>query len=181
MIKNIISAWMLCFLFACDSGKQQNIEYFDTKSFFEATITRLSAHGNLLHKELMFGDSTVTQQPSTVNWANELQPFVEIDLHKNAYKARFKADTSKQANTYQVTYTPLDTQTDLKNLVVTIDNSTDAISSIHARFSEQNTLYEATKELVFYNDSLFTISGSQQVKLGKNISYSITGTITGGQ
>jgi hypothetical protein len=52
---------------------------------------------------------------------------------------------------------------------------------LKAIFTEQNTLYSATKNMIYYADSLFTINGSQQAKLGNEVTYSVTGTINAGQ
>lgn len=178
----VVLGLLVCTLFSCDKGKQNTVEYFDSKSFFETAALQLSAKHKSLEKELMFGDSSLTQQFDTVDWKKELQPFAEIDLLKNGYKGRFKVDTTQQSSTeWTIIYTSQDAKTDLKELTLSIRQPDNALRYFKARFNTDNTLYEATKELVYYTDSLFTISGSQQVQLGKNLTYSVTGRITEGR
>lgn len=182
MRKIVILNLLLGILFSCQTEQHHSVDYIDTRSFFEGEVTKLSSQHQSLRKVLVFGDSSVTQQLDVVKWQDELRPFIEIDLLKNAYKGRFKIDSTVGGeSTYIVTYTPLDTKTDLKTLSVTLTNKDHMICSVKAHYNEDNTLYKATKDLVYYTDSLFTISGSQQVQLGNNLKYTVTGRIIEGQ
>jgi hypothetical protein len=182
-MKNVvILTLVLSILSSCQTDQRLSAQYADTRSFFEAEAVRLASQHSALHKVLVFGDSSVTQQLDPVKWQNELRPFIEIDLLKNAYKGRFRADsTARSDETYVVTYTPMDAKTDLKSLSITYTAKDRFICLIKAHYDEDNTLYKATKDLVYYTDSLFTISGSQQVRLGNNLKYTVTGSISEGQ
>ncbi|MES2781039.1 MAG: hypothetical protein V4651_14195 [Bacteroidota bacterium] len=180
-MRTAVLGLLVCVLFSCETSKQNTIQYIDTKALFKDVIERLSAEHKTLQKTLIFGDSSVTQNLSMVNWESELKPFIEIDLLKNAYKGRYKADTLQSENSIKVTYTPLDAKTDLNELVITLSKPGNSLQFLNASFVTNNTLYEATKELNYYADSLFTISGTQQVQLGNNVTYKITGIITEGQ
>lgn len=181
MTRTVSLALFLCTLFSCETDKRNTAAYFDTKSFFEKAALKLSIQQKALKKELVFGDSSVTQQFDRVDWKKELQPFAEIDLQKNGYKGRFKVDTIQNGNQRTITYTSEDPKTDLKELMITLKHSDHSLQYLKARFGTTNTLYEASKELVYYTDSLFTIKGAQQVRLGNNLIYTVTGKITEGQ
>lgn len=180
-MRTVVSGLLVCLMFSCETGKQNTVAYFDTKSFFEEAAMQLSVQRKSLEKELVFGDSSLTQQFTTADWKKELQPFAEIDLLKNGYKGRFRVDTTQQNETEcTITYTSQDAKTDLKELIITLGQADQKLHHLKATFSTDNALYEATKEMVYYTDSLFTLSGSQQVRLGKNLRYHVTGRITGG-
>lgn len=170
-------------LISCSSEKKNiGTTYIDTRSLFVKEIEHLSHHPLRLAKTLQFGDSIATQNLETVNWSQELQPFTELDLCKKSYRGRFSASTKDSGEPFlQLTYTSTDIKTDLQTVTLLINKKDSALISLHADFNEDNTLYKAHKNLSYYADSLFTISGSQSIHLGKAVDYKITGMITEGR
>ena len=177
-MKYFVLVFVMCLLFSCQIEQKETTTYVDTKSLLEDVITQLATRHKSLQKNLIFDDSSTTQQVSKVNWQKELKPFTDIDLLKNNYKGRFGVDTIKNtAETYTLRYSSHDTRTDLKELLVTLSKYDSSLVAIKARYEDNNTLYKARKELTFYTDSLFTIHGTQQVQLAETVTYQITGII----
>lgn len=183
MKKNWVIVLCVGVIVSCKpSTKNTIVPYMDTKLLFEKAIKQLNTEHKILNKTLVFGDSVAIQNVKDVDWETELRPFTEVDLRKNTYKGRFNIKLERDDEHYiSLKYIATDGKTDLKELSVTVTKPDSMLVELKAIFTEQNTLYSATKNMIYYADSLFTINGSQQAKLGNEVTYSVTGKINAGQ
>ncbi len=163
-------------LFSCSNQKNNTISDipFDTKTFFTAEIKRLNKQHILLEKEIIFGDKNETKLIDSIDWKQELNPFVEIDLLKPSYNGLFKKDSLRiDEYHYLIAYSTSDKKINLKKVEITFNILMQKPISFYFLVSENNTVYQSEKTLTYFVDSAFKIEGAQHVKLVDDIKYAI--------
>ncbi|MCX6186583.1 MAG: hypothetical protein NTU43_06235 [Bacteroidetes bacterium] len=148
----------------------------DLKSYFEDEISRLCLSNYTLEKTLLFDGETEQKNTKKVDWKKEIEPFLDLDIHKNTYTGRLIADTILLSqDEFEVLYIPNDSSLDLKQLHVQFMHQ--KINGIKAEFASHNPLYHSYKLYEYFPDSLYLIEGNQKVKLVHSPSYSAIGRI----
>jgi hypothetical protein len=150
--------------------------YVDLKTYFESEITRLNQSNFALEKTLLFDGEMEKINSAKVNWKQEIEPFLDLDILKNTYTGRLNVDSVLLGTgEFTVKYIPNDSSVDLKKLEVHINHQ--KINSIKAQFAYHNALYQSYKLYEYFPDSLYMIEGNQKVKLVHSPSYSAIGRI----
>jgi len=146
----------------------------DTKAFFKQQTEKPAAQQTGIEKDLVFGNKREHTTNAKVKWEDELKPFTDIDLLKLSYNGRFTIDTAERSSSgYTIVYNCTDPKTDLQQVTVQyIDGN---IGMVKALYTEQNSLYQSGTTLTYYTDSCFSITGTQEVKLGNAVTYSVSG------
>jgi len=163
----------------CTSDNQiSSVEFWDSKSFFLAEINRLNQQKIGLSKELVFNETFQKMELKKVTWDKELNIFVELDLKRNGYKGRFDIDTLRiNDTTNKVSYKANDAKLDLREVSLVYNSHTNKVISVEAIYNERSTIYNASKKYDYIVNEQFKIEGKQEVKFGKNATYSIIGTM----
>lgn len=176
MLKYLPIFFTLVVLASCNSTPTQQETFWDSKSYFQSEITRLTNEHIGLDKTLLFDTKDQTTKQATPNWEKELEPFCKIDLQKVSYKRRFTIDTLTLGDTaYKIEYTAIEPQTDLQYCSIICANSAGRMISFSATFKHLNNLYRSTKTYVYTPRQGYSITGDQQVKLVTPVDYEITG------
>ncbi len=174
----IINYLFLFSFLACSSGKikSNGNDYFDTKSFFDDQIKSLHAQHVVLEKQLMFNGKNETVISDSINWEKELNAFLSIDLLKPSYVGRFSKDSiTVDENFYLITYECDDKRTDLKKAELNFDMNTKKLRSIIFLMRNKNAIFESEKQLIYFTDSAYIISGMQNIKLVEGAKYLVKG------
>lgn len=168
---------LIYFLFglvACNNMQPVQHRYWDSREYFELETTRLKQQRTKLHKGLRFDGNYEQTQNDSPNWKHELDPFITIDLCKPGYSGRFTVDTLLLSDgEYNIEYNAKDTQTDLRSCSITSKQG--KITSVKAEFGSKNTLYQSNKRYTYNSDSGYSISGYQNITLGRPVHYTIRG------
>lgn len=169
---------IFCFLSCSNKQVSKKVDsYFDTKTFFEEQIKSLKSQHIFIEKEMSFNSKSEKVKTDSINWEKELSAFASINLLKPSYAGRFKKDSLFiNENNFRLTYSCNDKKTDLKKVEIYFELGTKKVKSVIFWMNETNTIYESEKQLKFYTDSAFRISGKQNIKLTEGINYLVNAT-----
>jgi hypothetical protein len=170
---------MLLFCAAVSSCSQQKgvSSYTDTAAFFETQIAHLTNQNKGIHKKMTFGNKVEDITLSNADWKKELSSFSQVELNKPSYNGRFDIDTVRtDEHIYSVRYRSNDPKIDLREVDFAYAN--DQIHSVKMIIGESNSLYNASKTLIYDADSGYSIEGTQEVSLGSPATYSVKAVFT---
>ena len=171
---------ILCTVFiGCTNTETKNTSksYYDLANIINQQIANLSSQKPLVEKKLVIADKTETLQTKDINWNKELELFLQADLNKQSYQARY--NIQQKDNT--VTYT-LKEGEDLpvKELVIEFDEVNNP-KYIGAKIQTSNYLYESDKMLsaqLNKNQLLsYHIKGWQKLFIGSKKNFNIKGKV----
>jgi len=141
-----------------------NFKYFDIKGYFHADSLRLTGKHPLITKTVSHNGIAQTKKVYISNWGNEFAPFINSDINKPAWRESYTVTRGTGVQIYSAK-TP-----DLKTTKVIISKNGDKLNWMEIDNHTKNLLYEDYEKLVYYPDSLYSISKWQKVRfLGKNI------------
>jgi len=141
-----------------------DLKYFDIKGYFYADSSMLTSKHPLITKTVSHNGITQTKKVYIGNWGNEFAPFINSDINKPAWRESYTVTTGTGVMIYNAK-TP-----DLKTTKVIISKNGDKLNWIEIDNHTKNLLYEDYEKLVYYPDSLYSISKWQKVRfLGENI------------
>jgi uncharacterized secreted protein with C-terminal beta-propeller domain len=176
-MKQTILLFSLILFQSCQSQEATKISlYFDVKGYISNQINLLNAAKPKVSKTVTVGDKVETKVISGIDWAKELEFFVESDLNKPAFVGSYDIVENDSLKSYHL-------KSSGKNLVkyLIIKKKDNGQEEISAQISESNYLYESEKNLqaVFENKKLksYQIEGFQKVILGEKKPYKIAGQI----
>lgn len=174
MLKRFFHACLMATVVCSCTKTTQQSPYIDTRAFFEEQISTLKQQQVAVEKHLAFGNRQEQLVNKAVDWDKELSSFKEIDMRKPSYNGRYTIDTISNKDTgYKIRYRSADPKTDLREVIVGCADG--RIQSVMAFYNKANSLYLAGKTLVYCADSGYSVTGSQEVKLGNAIDYSAGG------
>ncbi|MEZ4903816.1 MAG: hypothetical protein R2822_19715 [Spirosomataceae bacterium] len=184
-MRYLIFAFLFIFI-SCQNANNTNApkNYFDLKGFIETQIKELEKRKPLVNKKMALGDVTDTTSTTNINWAKELDLFIQADLNKQAYQLSYDIATP----TAQICLYSLKPSEKLpvKLLKIELDEKTKQPILIEALFQEENQLYDSEKKLALtctmrpegvWLVKTYTISGFQHLALTDKKPFSIIGTI----
>jgi hypothetical protein len=172
MLKQVVSVFACLLMIGCTStNPESGSQLFDTFSFFQTQCSKLKAGRYGLNKEMSFGEQKENITLDSLNWDSELAVFTAIDLRKPAYIRRFWIDSVMMRDEIIVHYKQKEKVTDIQDVWIYKQGS--KVNKIKIVYGEQNQLYASNKELIYYTDSGFEISGSQSVKLSVPFLYKV--------
>lgn len=154
------------------TDEKKNNEYFNGETYFNQQIESLSKSNKKLNKQLVFNNNTSDNIIVEPNWKLELAPFVEVSLHKKSYTGRFDKTELNGVETYLSN----DKKTDIKKYEIEY-NSNHTIKKIFIEVADKNNVYQSEKILTYYVDSLFEITGWQNVTALNKTQYTVRGIL----
>ena len=165
--------WMLglVLLSACQAGsnkeKAKPIKmYFSLEDFFTAEIDRLTAVSPV-KKVVVFNGEKETHQLDTIDWQQELRPFLKSDFNKRSWLNKFEVDTSRlaQSNQRQVSYLATEEDIPIKKVVLTVQEG--EVTHIDIERSNKTTIAQFDQSLQYDPKSGFSVRHFQKSLLSK--------------
>jgi hypothetical protein len=177
-----ISIFFLTILLACDGGETRRdgpLVYFDLKSFVGGQIKDLNARQPLVSKTLESGEEREDRQTKEVDWAKELDLFVQADLNKPAYDSSYVIETrSLTTLTYRL---KRDEDLPVQFLEVIRDTTTGQPLKIKASMRTKNYLFESERILSMELEAgrlrTYSVEGFQQLRFRDPQPFRIEGRI----
>lgn len=166
----------LLFLTACQttvSDKKMPKAFFDASDFFNAEIIRLDSLKPAVIKTVTVNDKSETKELATLNYTEELAPFVQSDINKPAWLDWYRTDTMRNEDTVSkylhthILYTALKTSLKTKKFLVHLDSLKQPIA-IDILNSDDNAIAGAQHELHYDKRSGFSINNKQHLALSKD-------------
>ena len=151
--------------------------YFDVPGFMQQQLVLLKQQQPALQKTVWVNhEKPETHQLKTVNWEEELQHFLEIDLNKKALQGAYQVSEENTAAGKRTVYTRKpDVNTPVKTLEIFTDQA-NAVKELRAVSEEKNALFYNREERVLNlgNDQIlqkYYVSGVQKVVLFDSLHY----------
>lgn len=178
-MKKIISSLIFCALLsACNEEVKENQtnKYFDLKGLIESQIKTLNKQKPVVQKSILIAEKSENQVVKTIDWAKELELFIQADLNKPAFIQSYQVDSSSTG----VKYTLKETEKlPVKYLNIT-KVGTEGIN-IEALVNNENYLYETERhlKLSLKNNQAtdYQINGFQKIVFGEKKNFKINGVI----
>ncbi len=163
----------------CAETKTQNSTkiYFDLAGLVSQQITELNKNQPLTHKNLLIEEKTEALNTTKIDWAKELELFLQADLNKQSYQLSYdKSETPRMA-----IYTlKASEKLPVKQLKVVFDEE-NSPKHIEALLQTKNYLYESEKHLSMDFDQKqlknYKIEGCQKLFVGKKKAFRIDGVL----
>lgn len=176
----------LVFLAACQPQTETNQvkSYFDLKGFIESQLRELEKRKPTVDKKMSLDGESESKQTNEINWAKELDLFIQADINKQAYQSSYEiTQPMPKTNLYSL---KKGENQPVQSLKVTFDDKTQMPSIIEVSLKEENKLYDSEKQLRLtcgmrpegvWLIKTYEISGFQHLSLTDKKSFSIVGTI----
>jgi hypothetical protein len=178
-MKKIIGLLTFCtVLSACSEEVRENQvkKYFDLKGLIEKQIKTLNTQKPVVQKLVIISDSSENQSVKTIDWAKELELFMQADLNKPAFIQSYQVDSSSMG----VKYTLKETEK-LPIKYLNISRKGENGISIEALINYDNYLYATERhlKLSIKNSQLidYQIEGFQKIIFGDKKIFKINGII----
>ena len=178
-MKKVIGLLTFCALLsACNEEVKENQvkKYFDLKGLVERQITTLNSQKPSVQKTVLMSDSAENQLVKTIDWAKELELFIQADLNKPAFVQSYHVDSSSMG----VKYTLKETEK-LPVKYLNVNRLGEDGISIEAYINTDNYLYETERilKLSLKNSQVtdYQIDGFQKIVFGDKKVFRIKGIV----
>ncbi len=166
---------------ACQAPIQQEQSkekvFFDLKQYFNKTIENLEQSSSVLDKTVKIGTQTETKILQEVDWAQELQVFVDADINKTAWMDKYDKDTVGQRISYIANDPSLKTQKvilDFLNVGYMAEN----LDKVTIENQTNNVLYQSQETLTYLSlQNQWVIRRTQKVATGNAEIIEIEGKV----
>lgn len=151
-------------------------KYFDLKSLIEIQIKTLNTQKPFVQKTILVSGKSESKSVKTIDWAKELELFIQMDLNKPAFIQSYQVDSSSTSVKYELK----DTEK-LPVKYLTISRAGENGISIEALVSNENYLYQTERhlKLSLKNNKIYNyqIEGFQKIVFGDKKKFKINGVI----
>ena len=145
------SLLMLCLLaFSCDNAAPQTATkpvYFDVADYVKSQIQALSTQKPTVAKNAFINRQTNKQTTNAIDWAKELDLFVQADINKPAFRNSYTV-VRPDSLTYNYSLKPGEEKLTVRTLTVKVDPKTRRPVLIEAVLKSENLLYESERRLL---------------------------------
>lgn len=160
-----------CFLVSCSENKERAIHPFEKYFDFSEEILRLEKENPLIKKNLTKGEKTESIT-DTVNWKNELAPFLEADINKPQFKDSYEIISKENSVKY------VSKEKNLPVKIMEILYSEDEISEVFIKREVDNFITKSHYELRYFPKNGYSISAKQSVLFLYNEEFFLEGKFT---
>ena len=166
MKKYLFFLFLLIAFLACTPTADKNPAYFDLKGYFNDQIALLDSLKPEVNKSVDSDSIQETKKLSDIQWKDELQPFLECDLNKPAWKGKFFIDTleGEDNGSYALVYSAKDSTFQMQNVLIDF-NSKGNIDHVRMKSFTKNKLYSSMQTLNYSPHQSYSMETEQDVFL----------------
>ena len=175
------------FFSACTPTGEQNQTkvYYDLEGFVKKQIALLAKEKPLVDKAATIKQQTQKQQTRDIDWAHELELFVQADLNKPAFRSSYAISQSDPLS-YTYTLKPEEDKLTVRSLSIQLDSATRQPRRIEALLRTKNLLYESDRHVLMtcapsagneWRVQQYTIDGYQQLRFFERNDFGINASI----
>jgi hypothetical protein len=184
--------YRFCFLLfpviaSCDNPVQQNLPnvYYDVTGFIQNQTKALAAAKPLVTKSVQINNNKSQHQTRNINWARELELFMQADINKPALRNSYQI-TRPDSATYQYTLKPTEERLTVRSLLVRLDAQTRQPKQIEAVLATSNPLYTSERRIMLEGKSTtnaawsihhYKLTGFQQLPFFDKSTFFVEGTL----
>lgn len=151
-----------------EPAKKVSSKYADIAGFVKAQQARLTSAHALLVKTGGTNGKLETVKLDSVNWAHELDPFLQADINKPSWQGFFQVDSSKTGDTILYSYQATKDELTVRSLKVKYVAG-QGIRSFNAKVDKRSVLSDVNLDLYMSVESDGSLSyktnASQKVVL----------------
>ena len=159
-----------------ESGEVKVKKYYDLKGLVERQIEVLKSEKPKVQKNISVNESTENQTVDSLDWAKELEFFMQADLNKPAFVSSYRVDSSLRGVQYFLKETEK-----LPVKFLEVNRMGEDGIEIRALVSNNNYLYDTERNLrlSLQQGQLidYQIDGFQKVVFGKKKMFKVRGTV----
>lgn len=172
---------------ACDSPSQQaqSKVYYDVEGFVKGQIDALSKVRPSVHKIARLKSETQQKTTKDINWAHELELFIQADINKPAFRSSYIVNRPDSL-TYQYIVKPEEEKLTVQSLTIRLDSTTHKPRRIDALLKTKNLLYESERHVALeggptnsqqWRILAYQIDGFQQLRFFDRNAFSIKANV----
>jgi len=168
MTKHLFLIGFLVLLEACDKDPSEiyfegQLHYFDMPAFMAKQESNLQKKNQWVRKKVTKDGRTHFIECGDIDWKQELDPFMEADINRPAWRGEFKVDTISLERVNVITFKTVNEDIPVKNMVVTIDKATGQCLQVTVDRSTDNFLYSSEQKLFFTVGEGYMVKGDLAV------------------
>ena len=178
-MKKVFGLLIFCVLLnACNPEirEGETKRYFDLKGLIETQIKTLNTQKPFVQKTILMSEKSESHLVKTIDWAKELELFIQMDLNKPAFIQSYQVDSSSTSVNYK-----LKDNEKLPVKYLIISRIGEGGISIEALVSNENYLYKTERnlKLSLKNNEVYDyqIQGFQKIVFGNKKTFKINGVI----
>jgi hypothetical protein len=189
-MKRILFLCLVTGTLSCSNLKSEKVSYYfsiDSLLVDQAKIL-MDNNATLLKSAIVNNDTTAaTISPDSLQWANELQVFIETDINKPAMKGNYTItiEDDPQSNLMIKSFKAISNKIAVQSLQVYFLEDLSNIRHVIIMTSEKNSIYSADKNLKLDFDVIknnlrlmsFNVTGYQKMILQDTVNFSVTGKV----
>ncbi|MCX2574613.1 hypothetical protein OQ268_08685 [Pedobacter sandarakinus] len=159
--------------FACN-GPKENLPntgdlYFDVTGYFKKESERLNRQHHELIKTVSVNGVSEQKTVFVKDWTKEFGIFFDADINKNSWRGSFAVHKASGIEIYS---------SQLKKIPIkkiTVIRAGNLVKKVEVVVEARNILYQSLDTLIYYPDSLYSISKKQKIRFLDEKKYRITG------
>ena len=178
MKKLVYVLWIMFGVSACqsESGEMKIKKYYDLKGLMERQIGALKSEKPKVQKDISVNEVAENQTVDSLDWAKELEFFIQTDLNKPAFVSSYRVDSASMGVRYF-----LKESENLPVKFLEVNRMGEDGIEIKALVRNNNYLYDTERNLrlSLKQGQLigYQIDGFQKVIFGKKKVFKISGKV----
>lgn len=179
LIVVVLIAILPGFVFLATSCKSEQhtenrtITYFDLAGLIEKDIEYNTTHVCSEEKSVYMNGNKETKIMDSINWKSELQPILDCDINKPAWKGKYFVDTTTTtvSNIKSIHYKALSDKVNIKSMVVELNEK--AVQRIFITKKVNSFIFSSTQIIEYFPGKGFSVRGEQKAALMKSFDMNV--------
>jgi hypothetical protein len=163
------------FVIACNSERETGnaAPYFDLKTLVKTDIDHNNSMQCGEQKSVLVNTIRETKLLDSIRWEKELQPILECDINKPAWKGKFAIDTVKgdDAGKFMVQYKPLSEKINVK--LLRIHFSDGKPESIFIVKQIRSFIFSSNQSIEYFPGKGFSVRGEQKAAMMESFALNV--------
>ncbi|MFN8238286.1 MAG: hypothetical protein U0T77_08960 [Chitinophagales bacterium] len=175
--RNILLVLSILFLYACNQQEEGGVaatgNYFDLTSLVKKDIKYNTSNNCREEKSVYLNANKETKQLDSIDWKKELEPLIECDINKPAWKGKFFADTVKTtvSGITSIQYRALSEKVNVKSMIIELKEN--EIQRIYITKKINSFIFSTVQIIEYFPGKGFSIRGEQKAILMRSFDLNV--------
>lgn len=171
--------FMLCILliYSCNHTEQDAsalaVNYFDITTLVKTDVKNNTLNNCREEKSVYLNANKETRLLDSIDWKKELEPLMDCDINKPAWKGRFFADTVKTtvSGITSVQYRALSEKVNVKSMIIEMRQN--EIQRIYITKKINSFIFSSVQIIEYFPGKGFSIRGEQKAILMRSFDLNV--------
>lgn len=169
-VKSYIACLVLLIgITACKNKNKQEAgtgspNFFDLKTVVNADIKNLTANKCSIKKDVVIDGKSESQLLGSVDFEKELQPLIDCDINKAAWKDKFLVDSIESNGEKSIHYSALSDKVNIKSMRIIMDERNE-VKKIEIRKEIRSFTFSFDSEIEYFPGKGYDINTAQKAFL----------------